>query len=136
MTTVSDHSGLEILGFEECEALLRGQYVGRVAFVSAGDPVILPVNYLWHEGGVLLRTAPGSKLDAAAMRSPVAFEIDAFDADYHSGWSVLVTGVLEELDGDDERLYEDLPLTAWARDVPRSHWLRIRADRVSGRRLR
>lgn len=135
MTTVTDHSGLEILGFEECVQLLQGEYVGRVAFVSAGDPVILPVNYVWHDGSVLIRTAPGSKLDAAAMRSPVAFEIDAFDEVYHSGWSVLVTGVVEELDGDEERLVEDLPLTPWARGVERSHWLRIRAERVSGRRL-
>lgn len=133
MTT--DHSGLEILGFDECEELLRQQYVGRIAFVAGGDPVILPVNFVYRDGVVLILTAPGSKLDAAAVRASVAFEIDGWDDDYHSGWSVLVKGVLEELDGDDERQYEDLPLTPWANNVDRTHWLRIRADAVTGRRL-
>jgi nitroimidazol reductase NimA-like FMN-containing flavoprotein (pyridoxamine 5'-phosphate oxidase superfamily) len=97
--------------------------------------VILPVNFAYRDGAVLIRTAPGSKLDAAAVRASVAFEIDGHDDDYHSGWSVLVKGVLEELDGDQERAYDDLPLTPWAQQVERSHWLRIRADSVTGRRL-
>jgi uncharacterized protein len=135
MSGATDHGGLEVLDFAECERLLTNEYVGRVAFVDAGEPIILPVNYVYRDGVVLIRTAEGSKLDAASMRSVVAFEIDGHDDEYHSGWSVLVVGVMEELDGDEEREYENLPLTPWAKAVPRTHWLRIRADRITGRRL-
>lgn len=133
MTT--DHGGLEVLGFDECEELLRGEYVGRIAFVDAGEPVILPVNYAYRDGAVLIRTGEGSKLAAAATRPAVAFEIDGYDVDYHTGWSVLVTGVLEVLDGDEERRYEDVPLRPWADPSERHHWLRVRAHQVTGRRL-
>ena len=132
---VRDHAGMEVLSLEQCEELLDDGYIGRIGFVDAGDPVILPVNYAYRDGAVLVLTAPGSKLEAAAVRAPVAFEVDGWDVDYHTGWSVLVNGVLEELDGDEERTYEDIPLTPWAKRVPRTHWLRIRADRITGRRI-
>ncbi len=134
---IRDHAGLEVLDYATCTKLLELAPIGRLAFVQNGEPVILPVNHAFVDGVVLFRTAPGSKLAAAAMRRPVAFEVDGINELYHGGWSVLVTGVLEELDGDQERQYEDVRLRPWARGgVARDHWLRLRPDQVTGRRIR
>lgn len=135
--TIRDHAGLEVLDAQTCHRLLAAMPMGRLAFVKDGEPVILPVNHAFVDGVVLFRTAPGSKLAAAAMRQPVAFEVDGISETYHGGWSVLVTGVLEELDGDQERTYEDVRLRPWARGgVARDHWLRLRPDQITGRRIR
>jgi uncharacterized protein len=55
---------------------------------------------------------------------------------YHSGWSVLVTGVAT-LVTDPQELAQmaRLPLQPWAPDG-RGNYVRIHADHISGRRLR
>ena len=87
-----DHSGLGVLSQEECLRRIRTARVGRVAFVENGEPVILPVNHGLDGDSVIFRTAPGSKLTAAEDEVPVAFEVDAFDADRRTGWSVVIRG--------------------------------------------
>lgn len=131
-----DRGGLEVLDYAECTHLLEQQYVGRVAFVHAGEPLVLPVNYHWHRNSVVFRTAVGQKLDAAGRGSPVAFEIDGWDDTYQKGWSVLVRGFMEEVEDPEElRELASVPLTPWARSVERPYWVRIVASEVSGRRI-
>ena len=57
--------GLEIIGAEECRALLRAGQVGRVA-VCGARPGVFPVLYSLLDDDVVFRTAPGEKLIAAA----------------------------------------------------------------------
>lgn len=45
---------------------------------------------------MVFRTAPGTKL-FSGPRSAATFEIDAFDREHRTGWSVVVTGRLEEV---------------------------------------
>ena len=59
------HPGIEILENAECWDLLREHQVGRLAVDIAGRPDIFPINYLVHGGGILFRTAPGTKLAGA-----------------------------------------------------------------------
>jgi uncharacterized protein len=63
-----DHAGLAILDDAACDRLLRDQAIGRIGIVIDGDPLILPVNYAWVDGVVLVRSGAGSKLTAAARR--------------------------------------------------------------------
>jgi nitroimidazol reductase NimA-like FMN-containing flavoprotein (pyridoxamine 5'-phosphate oxidase superfamily) len=88
--------GLEVLSEEECWALLATQRVGRVG-VCGAQPVIVPVIYGLLDGDVVFRTAPGEKLLAAALYRTMAFEIDAFDVEARTGWSVDVVGEAEEI---------------------------------------
>ena len=76
----------------ECLRLLERGHFGRVGLVEEGLAVILPVNYVFHEGTVVFQSTKGSKLEAAAAGATVAFEIDAVDPMYHGGYSVLVHG--------------------------------------------
>ncbi len=131
-----DRTGLEVLSAQECDRLLAENVIGRVAFVADGEPVVLPVNYRLHRGAVVFRTARGEKLEAAARRAPVAFEIDGWDPDTQTGWSVLVRGVAEEvLDEDQVAELETLGLRPWADSPQRRIWVRIRREDVTGRRV-
>lgn len=80
------------LSQDECRQLLRSQSVGRISWVSADGPVILPVSYAMQGDEVLFRTAEGSLLSELATSQAVAFEIDDLDGETLTGWSVLIQG--------------------------------------------
>jgi nitroimidazol reductase NimA-like FMN-containing flavoprotein (pyridoxamine 5'-phosphate oxidase superfamily) len=128
-----DHQGLEVIDVDECWELLGSQPVGRVAFVDAGEPMVLPVNHAVVGRRVVFRTRPGTLLHEALMREPVAFQVDDFDVARRSGWSVLVRGVAD-LAEDPDTLWAT-ELDAWADGVERDDWVEIRAEEISGRRI-
>lgn len=136
MGNIDATTGIERLFRNECFELLAQQMVGRLAVVEGGAPTIFPMNYALDGDTVVFRTAPGSKLEAA-RRSPVCFEIDRFDEARQAGWSVIVAGRLEEVTRYDATTLErvtNLALSPWA-GGERAHWLRLRASRVTGRRI-
>jgi nitroimidazol reductase NimA-like FMN-containing flavoprotein (pyridoxamine 5'-phosphate oxidase superfamily) len=126
--------GLDIMDRDECQQLLRTQRVGRVA-VGTDHPAVLPVVYGVLDGDVVFRTAPGEKLIAAALHRTTAFEIDAYDGDEQTGWSVNVVGPAEELlNPADLARARALDLPAWAGEV-RDRFIRIRTEHITGRRI-
>lgn len=127
-------TGLEVLTRDECLRLLAEHHLGRVAVVVDGRPLIFPVNYCLDGERVVFRTDAGTKL-YGARGMHVAFEIDAADGYYHRGWSVLVVGVGEDVEDPAERArMARLPLGIWS-GGPKSHWITIRPDAVTGRRI-
>jgi nitroimidazol reductase NimA-like FMN-containing flavoprotein (pyridoxamine 5'-phosphate oxidase superfamily) len=130
-----DRNGLEVLPRAECMRLLRHHTLGRVGLTFGALPTVLPVNYFLKDDQILVRTGAGSKLDAAMRDMVVAFEVDDFDPIYHSGWSVVVTGVASEVTAPDEvGAASGAKVARWA---PRGeeHLLAISTEMVSGRRL-
>ena len=120
---------------DECKTLLSSRFFGRIAFIEEGQPVILPINYVFDNDAVIFRTHPGSKLDAAERQAPLAFELDGIDAAHRTGWSVLIRGRAERvIDEDQLRRLGQLPLYSWAPGV-KEHYVRIRADVTTGRRI-
>jgi nitroimidazol reductase NimA-like FMN-containing flavoprotein (pyridoxamine 5'-phosphate oxidase superfamily) len=118
----------------ECLRLLEAEDVGRLAIVQGSTPVIFPVNYVLDGESIVFRTAPGAKL-AFGPHALVAFEIDYLSREDRSGWSVVVTGQLDELTDDDElERIRRLPLEPWAGGV-RDHWMRLVPGIITGRRL-
>jgi nitroimidazol reductase NimA-like FMN-containing flavoprotein (pyridoxamine 5'-phosphate oxidase superfamily) len=126
-----DRNGLEVLGTEECLKLLSSATIGRIGITSGALPVILPINYRVDGDRILFRTSPGTKLDAATHNAVVAFEVDHVDPVYHSGWSVLVTGVAAGTEPDDDRLWTT---PRWA-PGPEERLVAISIDSISGRRV-
>jgi nitroimidazol reductase NimA-like FMN-containing flavoprotein (pyridoxamine 5'-phosphate oxidase superfamily) len=125
--------GLDLLGIDECIALLRANCFGRVGMGLADDPVILPVFYAMVEGEVVFRTDPGTKLIAAVLETRVAFEID----DRADGWSVLVIGRAHEVRSPSpEMTAMQTPLGDFWPAGERERFVRIETERVTGRRLR
>ncbi len=125
---------VRVLSDDECERLLQRHQFGRLALAIDGWPAILPVNYMYDGSSVVIRTAPGSKLESAPM-SAVAFEVDDADRFGYWGWSVLVQGpafdITDAVDDLSEHL-RDLPVRPWVPGA-HDHWLKISAVRVSGR---
>jgi nitroimidazol reductase NimA-like FMN-containing flavoprotein (pyridoxamine 5'-phosphate oxidase superfamily) len=101
-------------------------------------PLIFPVNYGIVAGGILvIRTGPGTKLTAAGHAN-VTFEVDQIDPYRHTGWSVLVRGLAEEVT-DRHRVElaqttRDSGVEPWA-PGEHEHWLRIIPHAVTGRRI-
>jgi len=127
--------GLELLTEEEALELLPTVEVGRVGVTIGALPAIFPVNFRVIDGAIVFRTAPGSKLTAAANASVVAFEVDTHNSDSRTGWSVLVVGqseVVHDLDVTFKVL--DAGLEPYA-DGARSSIVRIEPTFVSGRRI-
>jgi uncharacterized protein len=123
---------------DECLRLLAETRFGRVAVDVGGEvPAIRPVNYAFDapSQSVVFRTGVGSKLHHLVRSSRAAFEIDGINEPTRSGWSVIVSGVAEELTNDAEvaRL-EGLGIEAWA-PAGKTRWVRIRAFTVTGRRI-
>ncbi len=132
----TDHAGLEVMTRDQCDEKLAATSVGRIGFLADGDVNILPVNYRFHEGAIVFRTTTGSKLEAAGRRAAVAFEIDGWDDETQTGWSVLVKGTAVEIlsDEDAKNLFQ-LALRPWAEAVERRQWVRIRPDEITGRKI-
>jgi nitroimidazol reductase NimA-like FMN-containing flavoprotein (pyridoxamine 5'-phosphate oxidase superfamily) len=128
-------NGLEILSPEQCHDLLRRNDVGRVAVTVAALPAIFPVNYAVIDGDIIFRTGQGTKLRAAVEEAVVAFQIDHFDKSVGSGWSVMAIGVAQEITEPGELARaQQLGLRPFARG-DRTHFIRIRPEFLSGRRI-
>ena len=115
--------------------LLASAEVGRVGLTIAALPAIFPVNFRVIDGTIVFRSAPGSKLRAAAHGAIVAFEADEHDRDTQTGWSVLVVGpseVVHDLEVSADATYAGLVPYA---DGPRPTLVRVTPTFVSGRRI-
>jgi uncharacterized protein len=131
----ADHSGLEILSYDECVRLLGTVPVGRVGFFADGEIVVLPVNHVMDGHDPVFRTARGSKLSAAEGQDVVAFEADAYDEGTRSGWSVLVNGRAHAIYEDPEiQRLSRLGLRPWVPAAKHAFWIRIRPASITGRR--
>jgi nitroimidazol reductase NimA-like FMN-containing flavoprotein (pyridoxamine 5'-phosphate oxidase superfamily) len=129
MNDKSGHgSHITDLSPSECWELAATQPVGRIAWTGAEGPTVVPVNFVVEDRTVHVRTAAYSSLARECDDSPVAFEIDSFDPESHSGWSVLMRG-RAHIDFGDER---GTGPEVWPAGSRALH-LRVVVDRVTGR---
>lgn len=128
-------NGLEILFPAQCRDLLWRGTVGRVAVTVGALPAIFPVNYAVLDDQIVFLTGEGTKLRAALERAVVAFQVDHIDEVSGSGWSVMAVGVAEELtDSDEISAAQCLGLRPFA-GGDRTHFVKIRPEFLSGRRI-
>ena len=137
MQVYDKRTGLEVLDDRACFDLLHNGVVGRVVAVDGDRPEIFPVNYSVAGDNVLFRTAAGTKLETA-LAGPVAFEVDAFDPEDRTGWSVVIHGRAELVNRfgnpeETERL-TGLPVDPWAAGE-KEFLVRIVPATITGRRV-
>jgi uncharacterized protein len=136
VTAATDRHDLEVLPLAQCLALLRSRPLGRLAYLDAGAPTVVPVNHLVDGSTVVMRSLSGGKLDAAIIGHPVAFQLDDHDPSRGTGWSVLVRGRADLVEDEDTIARYDSELDSWAITEPHlASWIRIVPDEISGRRL-
>lgn len=132
---MQDSGSLGALSRCESLRLLATSPIGRVIFTQNALPAIRLVNFVLDSEMVVFRTGPGGKLAVAVHHSVVAFEADEVDAATHTGWTVTVIGVSQEVtDPAELRRLRSLPLRSWA-PGPKDHLVGITTELVSGRRL-
>ncbi len=127
---------LRTLSPVECFDLLGPGGIGRVAFTSAGEIMILPVNFVMTGKSIIFRTAPDTLL-AMYADAKVSFEADRLDGALHEGWSVLVHGHARRVTDEREvrHLEEGTHLEPWAAGA-RDVYVRIVPTQISGRCIR
>jgi nitroimidazol reductase NimA-like FMN-containing flavoprotein (pyridoxamine 5'-phosphate oxidase superfamily) len=127
----------EVLDRDGCLALLGTRTIGRLGLSIEALPAILPVRFAMLDDRIVVRTVPGTKLDAAVTQSVVAFEVDDHDVEGTWGWSVLVRGQGSEITEPQELARaEALPMRVWAiRDRVADRFLSIETALVTGRRF-
>lgn len=130
-----DRNGLEVLTRDECLRLLGRATLGRLAVTSGALPMVLPVNFRLVGERIVFRTGAGTKLDAATNGNVVAFEVDDMDPLWHTGWSVVVTGVASEVtDPADRAELADVGIPRWA-PTDADRIVTVSTAVVSGRRM-
>lgn len=133
-----DQRGSEILPHSECLRLLavaaQGHHIGRLGVSTSTSPIIVPVNFVYHNAGVVCRIGPGTLADKA-RGSLVAFEVDRMEEGGRTVWSVLLRGLAREL--STEELSSLRPQEIPVPLVPHAGELVmfIRGDVITGRRF-
>ena len=130
----TDAAGLEILHLGDMFRLLATAEIGRVGFIADDEVAVLPVRFLVDGQDVVFRTYAGTKLSNIEVGRYVCFEVDSYDADKQTGWSVVARGLVEkESEASCARL--DAPgVEYWGGAAQESLWMRIRPTAITGRR--
>ncbi len=126
-------AGIDELDEDACWTLLGQAPFGRIALRSVGGVDIFPVNFLVHDGGIFLRSGPGSKLIELTDDPRVAFEADGRDGGRM--WSVVVSGEARRLGSDSEIEESGVLQLETLQPGEKFNYVRIAPDRITGRRF-
>jgi nitroimidazol reductase NimA-like FMN-containing flavoprotein (pyridoxamine 5'-phosphate oxidase superfamily) len=132
---MSQRQELEVLDREQCLELLQSVRVGRIVFTEDALPAVQPVNFRLLGDHIVIRVAGGAKLAAAERNLVVAFQADELDPDLRTGWSVTVVGHAQRITDVDELVQVSGTFVQPWVDGRRDHFMRIRTEKVTGRRL-
>ena len=76
MPTKAATPTFRILDPGEIDRLLTANHVARIAYTFHGRVDIEPIHYVYEDGVIYMRTAPGSKLASLAHSPWIALEVD------------------------------------------------------------
>lgn len=120
-----------VLDDEQSWKLLDNTQHGRLVLNAAGETDVFPINYRAHDGVLLLRTAPGTKLAELTINENVVFQADGITDD--EAWSVVVKGTARVLEhSSDIAAAEALNLKTWIPTL-KDFYVEIKPSRISGR---
>ena len=128
-------SGEGTLDEEQCRALLAGGGTGRLGTTAGGLPVIVPVDFAVLGGDVVFRVAPSAAVRPMPVEAVVAFEVDARATDGTGDWSVLAIGRARCVTDPAERAIADAGVPSCWAPAPGAHYVRIRTEVLTGRRI-
>jgi nitroimidazol reductase NimA-like FMN-containing flavoprotein (pyridoxamine 5'-phosphate oxidase superfamily) len=129
--------------------MLARHTVGRIAYTFRDRVDIEPIGFVYTDGALVFRTAPGSKIETLAHHPWVALEIDEVEGvfDWHSVVVHGTTYVLSETGNEAELRAYLAAVTALRRLVPatfddadpvpfRSIVVKLHIDHITGRAAR
>jgi nitroimidazol reductase NimA-like FMN-containing flavoprotein (pyridoxamine 5'-phosphate oxidase superfamily) len=136
---MADRTITELDEAESLQLIAHGG-IGRIAYESRFGPAVLPVNYQWHDGAIVFRTARHSALDEdlqtgiAGGEYKVAFEIDEIDTARRQGWSVLIQGPAHHVSEAERDAAIEAGVEPWPAG-DRELFVRIIPTHITGRRI-
>jgi nitroimidazol reductase NimA-like FMN-containing flavoprotein (pyridoxamine 5'-phosphate oxidase superfamily) len=136
---MADRTITEIDEAESLQLIAHGG-IGRIAYQGRYGPAVLPVNYKWHDGAIVFRTARHSALDEdlqtgiAGGEYKVAFEIDDIDTAGRQGWSVLIQGPAHHVSESEREGAIEAGVEPWPAG-DRELFVRIVPTHITGRRI-
>lgn len=129
----TEESPGQIMSNDEAWRFLEHTRFGRLALSVGNQPDIFPINYLAHDGKLLMRTNPGTKLAELTINDSVAFEIDGLAE--NEAWSVVLKGTARVLESQTEiDAVSELPLAPWLQTLKYT-FVEIVPSSVSGFRF-
>ena len=136
---MADRTITELDEAESLQLIAHGG-IGRIAYESRFGPAVLPVNYQWHDGAIVFRTARHGALDEdlqtgiAGGEYKVAFEIDEIDTARRQGWSVLIQGPAHHVTEAERDAAIEAGVEPWPAG-DRELFVRIIPTHITGRRI-
>jgi nitroimidazol reductase NimA-like FMN-containing flavoprotein (pyridoxamine 5'-phosphate oxidase superfamily) len=136
---MADRTITELDEAESLQLIAHGG-IGRIAYESRFGPAVLPVNYQWHDGAIVFRTARHGALDEdlqtgiAGGEYKVAFEIDEIDTARRQGWSVLIQGPAHHVSEAERDAAIEAGVEPWPAG-DRELFVRIIPTHITGRRI-
>ena len=92
----------EILNELDALAVIREGKLGRLGCIDGGEPYVVPINYVLHEGSIYSHSLPGKKIDALRSNPRACLQVDHIDDDFH--WrSAIAFGTFVEINVPDQR---------------------------------
>ncbi|WP_350270325.1 pyridoxamine 5'-phosphate oxidase family protein [Brevibacterium sp. CBA3109] len=124
-----------ILDINDCWEYLRSTTIGCLAVIGPDGPDIFPVNYAVEHSAIVFRSGEGTKVDAIREHPATAFEVDGYEPETDTAWSVVLKGQAKVINDPDE-LRETVALDVFPwQPGAKNRFIRITAEDVSGRRF-
>lgn len=136
MTSLGYESGSSAreLDRAQCLELLHGACVARVILSVECIPVAVAVNLSMLGNDLLLATDTSSKLTSDVQGQVVSVQADDFDLTSGTGWSVLVTGIAQQVTDPTEIDWARRRIHAWV-PGPQPLLVKVPTSLISGRRF-
>ena len=125
---------LESLSRDEALRLLSTAPMARAVFVTGALPTVVPITVAVHDDAVVFRTSSGTRLARLVVGGVLTIEADEVDPDTRTGWSVLVSGIVEQIVDPEEQAVVHGLVEPWAPGI-HDVYLRVPATAVTGRQV-
>lgn len=82
--------------------VIKANRVGRLGCIVEGEPYVVPINYLFKDGGIYGHSLMGRKIRALRTNPRACLQVDQIESDFQ--WqSAIAFGLFEELRDQKER---------------------------------
>ena len=127
------HDDAQVLSQSDCQDLLASASFGRVSLTMRALPVIMPVNYGYLGGSVILGMNDGPARRAIAGGNVIALGVDSGNLT-DTFWTVLAIGRATEItDPTQTTDFQRMGLTDLT-GTPAAHYLQLQPDILTGYR--
>lgn len=87
---------------EQMVELLQQSALGRLGCTNGESTYIVPLNYIYHQGALIMHSHPGTKIQMMRQNPRVCFEVEELKS-FNDWKTVVVQGHFEEVEDHEEQ---------------------------------